>query len=804
MTQFKFIFRKLWKDRFFTFLKIIGLAIGIAVCLVIFKIVNYEFSFDKNHPDKENIYQVVIWNYRGDEKTGFGGVQSAVAEFVDETFPEIEEVVPLNRKYFQYLSIEKPNGETFRKEDPSYIHSTVSDYFEMVPYHWLAGDKNTALLRPDQVVLTQSRAEEYFGKISANEIIGRTIDYESTPFTVTGIVADLDFPSSFEGKEFVSIPKEDKADANWFSFNSNYNLFLKLQPNQKDRLLKILDQKYDEMIPQSWKSADSKTEYSLLPLSEKHFSQEFSAGVYTANKKMVFGLIGIGVFILLLASINYINLSTAQIPYRNKEIGIRRTLGAKSGQLKKGFLYETLVISLLALALAFPLMMGFYLFYGDFMPPRINDYSAVLPISLFIVGLLLILTFLTGLYPAHLINKVNVSKVLQSHGAGRLSFGNLNVRKAMIVFQFVIAQVFVIGAFVIAAQIKYMINTDLGFNKEAVVTIELPYKSYQNADVDPFLFKQALKKYPEIQQVSLGHTPMNNMYWGNNLVRITDSGETTLNMNFKYVDPDYVALFGIEILAGREPQTRDTIESVFINEAARKGLGFMSNEEAIGKSVRGSSEKPVVIQGVFNDFYQTNLHMSKAPLSLMITTKKDMLNGFSIKLPAASSEWKKALGILEKEWKIYYPDAPFSYEFYDTEIKQLYESDMRQSQMINLATLITIILGCLGLIGLVTLTAYQRTKEIGIRKVLGSSVSGIILLLSKDYLKLIGLAILISIPIAWWAMNKWLENFAYRIDIEWWMFLLTGIATIFIALLAVSYRAIKAAVANPVKSLRTE
>ncbi|MBJ7881843.1 ABC transporter permease [Gelidibacter salicanalis] len=804
MIQFKFIFRKLWRDRFFTFLKIIGLAIGIAVCLIIFKIVNYEFSFDKDHTGKEEIYQVVIWNIKGDKKSGFGGVQSAVAEFVDENFPEIDQVVPLNNKYYEYLSIEKPNGETYRKEDPKNIQSTVSDYFELVPYQWVAGDKNTALLYPNQVVLTQSKVEEYFGKVSADEIIGRTIKYGSTLFTVTGIVADLNFPSSFEGKEFIPITKEEKTDANWFSFNSNYNLFVKLQPNQKERLLEMLDEKYEEMIPDSWKNAESQTKYSLLPLSEKHFSQEFSTGAYSANKKIVFGLIGIGVFILLLAGINYINLSTAQIPYRTKEIGVRRTLGAKSAQLKQGFLYETLIISVLALTLASPLSIGFENFYGDFMPPKIGDYSDLLPISLFVVGLLLVLTFLTGLYPAYLINKVNVSEVLKSQGAGKLSVGNLNIRKTMIVFQFVIAQVFVIGAFIIASQIKYMINTELGFDKDAVITIKLPYKSYQNADVDPFLFKQALRKHPEIQQVSLGHTPMNNMHWGNNLVRITENGETTLNMNFKYVDADYVDLFEIEILAGRAPQTRDTVESVFINEAARTGLGFMDNEEAVGKTVKGSSEKPLIVQGIINDFYQKDLRNSKAPLSLMITTKKDMLNGFSVKLPAAPSEWKKTLGIVEKEWKTFYPAAPFAYEFYDTEIKQLYESDMRQSQMINLATIIIIILGCLGLIGLVTLTAYQRTKEIGIRKVLGSSVLGIIMLLSKDYLKLIGLAILISIPIAWWAMNKWLENFAYRIEIEWWMFVFTGIATILIALMAVSYRAIKAAIANPVKSLRTE
>lgn len=696
MTQFKFIFRKLWRDRFFTFLKVLGLAIGIAVCLITFKIVHYELSFDKNHPGKEDIYQLVIWNIEEEKRSGFGGVQSAVAEFVDENFPEIEQVVPLNNAHIPFIQIEHANGTVFRKEDPKNIQYTAPDYFEMVPYQWLAGDKNSALSQPSQVVLSKSRAEEYFGKISVDEILGKTIHYENTPFTVSGIIANLDFPSSFEGKEFMPISKEAKAKANWFSFNSNYNLYVKILPNQKERLLRLLDNKYDEMLPESWKSEDRQTKYDLFPLSERHFSQEFNTGDYGANKNIVFGLIGIGLFILLLAGINYINLSTAQIPYRTKEIGVRKTLGEKNSRLTIGFLLETLIICSFAILLAFPLSRGFEFFYPDFMPPAIGEYSAVFPISIFIVGLLLVLTFLTGLYPAYLINKINVSEVLNIQGAGKLSFGNLTIRKVMIVFQFVIAQVFVIGAFIISSQIHFMINTDLGFKKNAVVTIELPYKSYQNADVDPFLFKQALKKYPEIKQVALGHSPMNNMHWGNNLVAQSDSTEVTLNMNFKYVDTDYVDLFGIEMLAGRKPQLRDTVGSVFINEAARIGLGFKTNEEAVNQTVKGSSEKPVSIVGIFKDFHQRDLHSSKAPLSLMITERKNMLRTFNIQLPTASSEWKKAIGILEKEWKIYYPDAPFKYEFFDSEIEKLYKSDMRQAKMINLATIITIILGCLG------------------------------------------------------------------------------------------------------------
>jgi len=802
MTQLKFIFRKLWRDRFFTLLKVLGLAIGIATCLVVFKIVYYEFSFDRKHPDKEAIYQVVVRFNRQGEESGFGGVQSAVAEYVKENFSEMEQIVPVNDRFFFNVSLKRLNGERFQKEDPKQIKSTVSEYFDMVPYPWLAGNKNTALSQPNQAVLTQSRAVEYFGEVSPSEIIGKTMDYGGKTYTISGIVADLNFPSSFDGKEFLAIPKTE-GEPNWFSFNSSNKLFVKLDGNQKERLLTLLDKKYNEMIPDAWKDEDSSTNYSLLPLSEKHFAEDFAAGNYVANKKIIYGLIGIGIFILLLAGINYINLSTAQIPYRTKEIGVRKTLGEKSGRITKGFLMETLVICVLAVLVAIPLSKGFEIFYEDFLPPNIGDYSATISILIFIVCLLITLTLLTGLYPAYLINRVNVSEVLKIQGAGKLSFGNLSIRKAMIVFQFVIAQVFVIGAFIIASQIKYMINSDLGFQKDAIVNISLPYKPYQNSEINPFVFKEALKKHPEIRQVALGHTPMNNMHWGNSLYRTTDTGEKELNMNFKYVDDDYVDLFGIEILAGRKPQLRDSVGSVFINEAACAGLGFTSNEEAIGETVQASG-KNITIQGVLNDFHQRDLHASKAPLSLMISTNKETLRGYSIKLPEKSSDWNNALTVLENEWNVFYPNAPFEYEFYDAEIAKLYESDMRQSQMINLATIITIILGCLGLIGLVTLTAYQRTKEIGIRKVLGSSVSDVVVLLSKDYLKLIGLAILISIPIAWWAMHKWLEDFAYRIEIKWWMFLVTGIITILIALSAVSFRAIKAALANPVESLRDE
>lgn len=802
MTQLKFIFRKLWRDRFFTFLKVLGLSIGIATCLVVFKIVYYEFNFDKKIPDRENIYQVVQHSTYDGKESKFGGVQMVLADYVMENLSDIERIIPLNNDNFSFVQVEKDHSVIYREEDPK-VHITTSSYFEMLPYQWLAGNPKTALSEPYQVVLTQSKAEKYFGKIAADAILGSTINYGDELYTVSGVVKDLDFPSSFVAKEFVSLQAEENAqDWQWLSFNSNFNLFVQLNPAQKEGFLNQIDQKVNEMIEAN--NLDLAVQYRLLPLSEKHFAEEYGTFAYTANKKILFGLIGIGLFILLLAAINYINLSTAQIPYRTKEIGVRKTLGARGNGLTSAFLYETFIIVLAGALLAFPLLWGFEQRFIEFMPRDIEAYSLLLPKLIFVLALSISITFLTSLYPAYLINKINVSEILKIQSAGKLSLGNLNIRKVLIVFQFVIAQVFVIGAFIIASQINYMINAELGFEKDAIVTLRLPYKSYHNADTDPFLLKQALHKYPEIQAVALGHTPMNNMHWGNTLYLKSGSDLKELNMNFKYVDTEYMDLFEIEVVAGRTPQMRDTTGSVFMNETARARLGFETNEEAIGVQVKGSSDQALEIVGIVNDFHQRDLNASKAPVGLMISNNKDRLWGFNIKLPEAPSEWETALAIVETEWKNFYPDAPFKYDFYDAEIKQLYESDMRQSKMINLATIITIVLGCLGLIGLVTLTAYQRTKEIGIRKVLGSSVSDVVILLSKDYLKLIGWAILISIPIAWWAMNKWLDDFAYRIEIKWWMFLVTGFATVLMALLAVSFRAIKAAMANPVESLRDE
>lgn len=804
MTSFKLTLRQLWQRRLFTGLNILGLAIGISACWIIFRIVNYEFSFDKSHPEGEHIYQVGKRTLFENKESGFAGVPLPVAPYIMETFDDLEEVVPVYERYYEIVAVDRKNNDPFRVDEQRDIVSTVPAYFDMVPYTWLAGSKDKAIAQPKTVVLTHSRAAEYFPKKEVDDIIGQTIAYDSTLFTITGIVADLDKPSSFAAKEFMPIPADEITGGNWMSSNSAHLLYLKLQPSQKAGFLRALNAKSDEVNAEEYKKYKFRSWYVLAPLKEKHFNQEYAAGAYSAKKSMTYSLIGVGIFLALLAAINYINLSTAQVPHRAKEIGIRKTLGERNGRLTLEFLRQTLFICCCALLLAFPFVKFFQYFFQDFMPPGISNFNDDTAVALFLAALVFVLTLFSGLYPAYLINKVNIADVIKINGLGKLSLGNLSLRKILIVFQFVIAQVFVIGAFIVASQINYMMNTDLGFEKNAVITIKLPYKSYQNAEVNPFLYKQELENRPEIAAISLGHLPLDNNHWGNSLIAKSDTGEVQLNLAFKYVDPNYLKVYGIKTLAGRSPLASDTADVVFLNESARARLGFKSNDAAVGQQVSNFDGVLFTVAGIFNDFHQKNLHNEKESLAIRVSQSKQVLQAFNIRLANSPKDWPRAIALLEKEWKHFYPNAPFTYNFYDDEIKSLYESDIKQARIINLATGVTIILSCLGLIGLVTLTAYQRTKEIGIRKVLGSSVINVIALLAKDYIQLVGIAILIACPIAWWGMRKWLEDFAYRIEIQWWMLLLTGIITILIAFLSVSYQALKAARANPIDSLRDE
>ena len=796
--------RHLWRNRLFTALNILGLTIGISACWIVYRIVDYELSYDKQHPDVEQVYQLVGRFKSGGEESGFGGVPLPVAPALTKNVTGVELVVPIYEQYIEKLTV-PASGQSPEKtvEDPRFV-ATLPTYFELVPHRWLAGNKQMALDAPDKVVLTESRAAEYFPGLEPENILGKTLYYDTVARSITGIVTDLDYPSSFEEKEFIAVPAEEWSSDNWLGSNSAHIVFFKVAKGKSvGQIADFVTKRRLEFTAELQKEYGFEAWFQALPLIDKHFAREYTTTSRSASMNTLYGLMGIGFFLLILACINYINLSTAQVPQRAKEIGVRKTLGGTPRTLIGNFLVETLAITFVALLLAIPMTSLFTAVFPEFIPEGLTDFQNHFGLMLFLLTLLITITLAAGGYPAWLITKVCTVQVLKGQGEKMVAGARLNLRKALIVFQFVIAQVFIVSALIIGQQLNYTLDKDLGFTHDAVVNIGMPYLSDQGADIDPFIFKRALAQHTEIAGIALGHEPQNNNHWGATFYYAADTGQVRLNIPRKYIDADYLPLYQIKLLAGNNIQQTDTLRDLVINDAARKAFGFNTPDAAIG-TLLTFENKQYPIVGVIADFHQKDLHVEIEPIALATTNSRSSLQTFNIKLPADRSQWKKAFAVMEQEWKAIYPNAPFEYRFNDERIKGLYESEYRMSKLIGLATGVTILVSCLGLFGLATLTAFQRTKEIGIRKVLGATVSGIVGLLSKDFITLVLIAIVIASPIAWWAMNKWLEDFAYRIEIQWWMFAVSGLMAVVIALLTVSWQAIRAAVANPVDSLRDE
>lgn len=806
--QLKITFRHLWRQRIFTALNILGLAIGISACWIIYRIVDFEYQHDRLIPEQERVFQLISKDKNDDSEEigGFAGVPKPVAQVLLNDVSGAELVVPMFYKRYGSVQIVE-TAATIEKNIQQV--TTLPDYFDMLPYHWLAGSRTTALERPDQVVLTDIRAREYFPEMDYAEMIGKTLIYDdSLQRQVSGIVASLDFPNSFSTHnfEFTRIRDRDLNDDNWGGMNSNDLIFIKsaknTKPEQITAQLNMINEKFNG---EQFKQYKYKSWFELLPLKEKHFESNYGVQTRTASKNVLYGLMLIGGFLLVLACINYINMSTALLPQRAREIGIRKSMGTSTLALIRQFMLETLLVAVLACGFSILLISMAKRIFTDFLPAGTFDYGHWNQAGLFILTLLLVIALLSGLYPAYLSTRVRTVNILKGQTSDLLGNSRINLRKGLIVFQFMFAQVFIVCAIIIGQQLDFTLSKDLGFNKEAVVSVDVPDKIHSKSEnKDKILvLKTEMLRNTDAAEVALGNRPMDNSMWGNIFKYIKDTTEVQKQINMKFVDPDFINVYQMRLIAGRNARPADTINELVINEAVIEAFGFPSAEAALGQSLtsaNGSKSYPIV--GVVQDFHQYGFQHAIPP-GVLITREKGFQT-INIKLPEDRKKWSSTLVALEKEWNKIYPEATFDYKFYDEVIGTMYHSEQQSQTLVRAATAIVILISCLGLFGLATLTAYQRTKEIGIRKVLGATVTGLVGLLSKDFVKLVLIATIIASPIAWWAMSKWLEDFAYRIDIQWWTFAAGGLAAILIALFTVSWQAIRAAMANPVDSLRDE
>ena len=769
----------------YTVINVLGLALGIATCLVIFLVVRYELNYDSFNSKANRIYRVNLHalDYNS-------GTSPAVAPAMRNDFPELEQVSEL---FYVDQGLVKVGSNQYNEKGYAFADANIPQVFD---YQWIAGDARTALSAPNSVVLTESMARKYFG---TKDAMGQTIEIDKQyTCKITGITKDLPGNTSVPTLFLISLEtiRKDLAQMSRFYSIPGGNFTFIVTP--KNYPVQKVESRIHGFIEKNW-GKDIAKEATLIiqPLLEVHFDQRYLANQMsqTTSRETYWALAGIALFIIITACINFINLSTGLALTRAKEVGVRKVLGASRPQLIRQFLGETTVLVLLAVLLGLLATVLLLPALRSWLDIHISVAELREPMVLgILVGLTAVIILLAGLYPAFV--QSAFQPVISLKGTRTVSWRGFTLRKSLVVLQFAISQLLIIGTVVVARQMDYFRNRDLGFNKESVITFPVPDSS-RRAILTPQLLAN-----PNITAVSFS------------------SGAPSYNSNFapfscpwrglpkddvteiKLIDENYTRMFGLKMLAGDtiSPRLReDTVLRVVVNETMIGKLGFPSAQAAIGQRFL-IGKNPVTIGGVMQDFQSESKHKKRRPCILFYNYRGFFMASVRIRPQAV----RQSLAAIEKAWTGLYPGDLFQYEFIDDHIASLYRQEQKVYTAFRFFSFIAILIGCLGLYGLVAFAAVQRTREVGIRKVLGASLGSILYLFSRDFVALILIAFLIAGPVAWLVMHRWLEGFAYRIGIGWGTFVLSVAASFLIAGVTISYESIKAAIVPPVKSLRTE
>ena len=810
---FKTAWRNLMKNKTFSFINIAGLSIGISAALVIFLIVQYDYSFDKFEKDNDRIYQVVEKYTLKESGKNYGSnaTPDPLGNAISREVTGTDAVVSMTRSSISKVTVPGENADkktVFKTEEN--ILFTNANYFKLVEYNWLAGNPATALQQPYQVVLTESTARLYFPDLTPAQVIGKDLYFDDTVRTIiTGVVKDIAENTIFHYTTFISrITLETTTLKPGFWDRWNHAgpslVFVKLAPGTTTaNFNKQIDKLFAKYNKPNYEDPEIRT-FDLQPLSDIHFKSYYdSSSSGLADKSILNGLLAVASFLMLLACINFINLATAQASKRAKEISIRKTMGSSKKQLIVQFMGETFLLTCIACIISIAITPLLLKAFAAYIPKGVQfnifNQPAVL---LFLSILILIVSMLAGFYPAVLLSSYKPVLVLKNN-----IFSNSGVssktwlRKSLTVSQFVIAQVFVMATLLVSKQINYSLNKNIGIKKDAVLYFG-NYTDTSSAKKN-FLVNK-LKAIPGIASVSLSMDPPSSTSTWIDAMKYEDSKkEIQTDVQVKIGDPNYIKLYQIKLLAGNNLVNNDTMGDLLINETYLHALGFTNPHDVIGRYIDVYGKKRVA--GVVQNFNQKSLHEAITPL--LITGGIASEYTFNIALQPQNVDgtaWQKTIGEIKQAWKEVYPGKDFDYTFLDDDIAAYYNTEKNVSTLLMWSTGLTIFISCLGLLGFVIYITNMRTKEIGVRKIVGATVAQIVALLSKDFLKLIAIAFVIAIPIAWYAANAWLQNFAYRTALSWWIFLAGGLLMFSIALIILCIKTIKAAIANPVKSLRTE
>ncbi len=801
----KIAYRNLLKKKVYSFINIVGLGVGMACCVLIFMFVQDELSYDNYHEKGERIYRVTHGARSPEGVTDGAEAQpfwvwgnAPIGPALKLDFPEVEKVVQFSGRSDILFTV----GENITQEDGVFfMDSTVFDVFS---WKLIEGDPKTALAAAYSVVLTESTAKKYFGEepalgktLKGSESAGRS---NAGDYTVTGVMADLPSNSHFKFNALLSLETFRQSRPQIFDawgYVDTYTYFLVNE--QFDRT--AFEAKIPDFIAR--RNGDNGYNYTIAiePLSEVYLkTTALRQPGETGSLPNIYVFSVIGLFILIIAMINFMNLSTARSMERAKEVGIRKSVGADRGSLVFQFLGESLVIVFLSAAVGLLLVSVALPFMND-LTGKVFEINQILnsqTIPVF-VGILLLIGILAGSYPALVLSGFRPVMILK--GINKSDARGVNLRKGLVVFQFSLSIALIAGTMVVYSQMSHLLDKEMGFDKEHMLVLDYNYDEQVNYMSSAL--KGELEAMPDVLSVAFSRSVPGSYFPNAGTTIETPEGEMKQEAQPIFqVGLDFIDHFGLELVAGRSysrDYPSDSTSALVINEAAARQYGYANPADAVGKKFDQWGRKGEII-GVVKDFNYISLHRQIEPLTLPFEAYASRYVSLKVK----GENLPKTMAEVEKVWKRLAPHRPFLYSFLDADFNKQYESDFRFRKIFTTFSVLAIMIACLGLLGLATYTAEQRTKEIGIRKVLGADVSTIVGLLSKDFVKLVLVAILVATPAAWYGMNKWLEGFAYQVPIHWWVFLVAGSLAVIIALITISFQAIKAALMDPVKSLRSE
>lgn len=809
----KVAWRNLMKNKMFSFINVLSLAIGLTCCMLITLYLLHELRYDTYHKNGNRIYQLGTVFVKEGKEDRTANTPAPIAKAMQMEFPEIEKTTRLLRAFADDKTLlqYKPSNGDLRSFYESSGYLADSSFFQVLTYHFKEGNPNTALTEPNTIVLSDEIAKKIFGNKSAlNKVIhissSTNGDIDSK---VTGVFIPSSVPTHIDAKFFMSAGGGTARNMfdrpNDLASNNMFYTYFLLKPGAD---AKRLEAKFPAFI-EKYAGKDLKAmgfykKQFLTQIKDIHLYSNTSSNVTASGSvTYLYILASIALFTLLIACVNFMNLSTARSSKRSAEVGVRKVLGAERSSLVRQFMGESVMMSMLAFFFA--------LLFTSLLLPLFAKVSGKEIVFSFQQHNILILGFLAlaivtgliaGIYPAFYLSSFQPIKVLK----GRISnsLAAISLRKALVVFQFVISAGLIIAAVTIGDQMNYLRSKDLGFEKDQQVVIPLRSQPSKKSYLS---LKNELQNNPQIQRVGAS------MYYPGIInpsdMPLYNEGDNMNNSKrffMNWVDENFLTTLGIQPLAGRvfsKDFPDDTSSRMVINLEGSKQMGFSSPQQAIGKKLlidwQGQTYRWEII-GVVKDFHFKDLHSQIEPYGFQLNNRPQ----YNYAIAHLKGNISATLKSVEAAWRKLNPNEPLEYSFLDDDFQKNYEADNRLSLIVRNFTIIAILISCLGLFGLATFSAEQRTKEIGIRKVLGASVQSIVGLLSKEFLLLVVIAIVIASPLAWWAMNKWLQNFAYRTSIEWWVFVVAALIAVLIALLTISSQAIKAALANPVKNLRTE